>query len=70
MCLSVQTTSICRKGLVYLKKRVTINQEHTIDARNQEENTSIILEKTIKPQQEKQKEKESNKKEIQNLTGD
>ena len=54
-----------RKGLTYLKNRVTTNQKHTIDSQKpKEKSMSTIQEKTIKLQ--KEKEKERNKEEIQN----
>ena len=69
MCLSLydyqSKANRDRKGLTYLKNRVTINQKHKIESQiknikyshknGKEENTSIIQKKTIKPQKEKQK---------------
>ena len=55
--------------LTYFKTRVTTNQKHTIDSKNQnnnkKRNSSIIQKKTFKPQKEKQKAEERNE-ELQN----
>ena len=50
------------EGLTYLKNRATINQKHTVDSqktkrREQKHNTKKI----IKPQKEKQKERDKKK---------
>ena len=72
MCLSLyyyqSKASRYINGLTYLKTRITTNLKHTIDSKNQkEENSSTVQKKTIKPQ--KEKEKERNKEEIQNQLG-
>ena len=71
MCLSLydyqSKTSRYRKGLTYLKNRVTTNQKHTIDSqkpKRREPKRSIIQKKIIKPQKEKQKAKERDREEI------
>ena len=69
MCLSLydyqSKANRDRKGLTYLKNRVTINQKHKIESQiknikyshknGKEENTSIIQKKTIKPQKKNRK---------------
>ena len=55
-----------RKGLTYLKNRVTASQEHTIDSQKpKRREQGHNKKKIIKPQKEEQKEKERSKEEIQ-----